>query len=376
MSNPFLVISSDESVQAVAKDISDQFGFVAPAAAPDVQSAVQLLTQSGSSPLYILADAASRGIDFVNELDALAEHCEAKTKVVVVGDTNDLNLYRQVIAKGVSEYFVKPVQTQDVKEAFLRGTTDPTGPASGEANGKVISFLSAASGDGATTVAINTAYSLASELGKSTVLVDMDYQFGLVARNLDKDASAGLKELYEHPEGTIDQTLIEKTLVKYDENLFIVTAPRHLDFVPEISGDVIANVIYNLKRKFDYVILDLPHVWTGWVANVLKEADKNIITAQLSIKSVTHTARFLDAMRMKNIDQEKTAVVINRSGSKFKEPITANDFAMATKKKVDFYVSNDSKTIALSEDQGKTAVEMGNSLLNKQFAEIATAINE
>jgi hypothetical protein len=49
---------------------------------------------------------------------------------------------------------------------------------------------------------------------------------------------------------------------------------------------------------------------------------------------------------------------------------------LVTKHKIDFYVSNDSKTMSMADDKGLTAVEVGNSLLNKQFDEVAKTLAE
>ena len=74
------------------------------------------------------------------------------------------------------------------------------------------------------------------------------------------------------------------------------------------------------------------------------------------------------------ICRNKTSILINRSGSKLKEPFSASEFALVTKHKIDFYISNDSKTMSISEDKGQTAVEVGNSLLNKQFEEVTKSL--
>jgi len=206
------------------------------------------------------------------------------------------------------------------------------------------------------------------------VIVDMDYQFGLIARNLDLTPISGLADLLAHPEGAIDQTFLEKTIVEYKDNLSVISAPRMLEFMPKITSHTIANLIFILRTKFKYVILDLPHGWSEWITILLKEVDHNLIVSQLSIKSVTHTSRLLDAFQISGVNSNNSSLLINRSGSKLKEPITAQDFVMACKKKVDYYVSNESKTMAMAEDQGVTAIELGNTILNKQFREVAASL--
>ena len=366
----FLGIIENESSRDIINKCAEAIGF----SNPDVvvggpRAAAEFLTSHKSSPNYILIDIGARGQDVIFEIDELAEHCDESTRVVVFGDMNDLTIYRMLLQRGVIEYFVKPVQPRDIKDAFFK-VSRPAAGAAGE-KGKVISIMSAASGDGSTTVSLNVGYQLAKELKHKTVIVDMDYQFGMLARNLDLSANYGLKELYEHPEGAIDAMLVDKTVVPYHDNLFIISAPKQLKYLPSISNSIIANLLHILRQKFEYVILDLPHVWSEWVSTVIKESDHHMLVSQLWLKSATHASRLLDAKQMLGIPANKVSLVINRSGSKFKEAITSADFAIACKKKVNFYISNDSKTIINSENQGKTAIEVGNSVLNRQFLEIA-----
>ena len=370
----FLAILADESSNELALQVASELGYVDANVIFGTPSAALELLQSEGSPTYFFIDIGPNSENVLPEVDQVAQYCNPTTKVVIIGDTNDLNLYRQLLQRGVSEYFVKPAGIDSIKDAFLSGgkkiETDNS-----SVDGKVVSFLSASSGDGSTTIATNVAYTLAKDYGQSTVVVDMDYQFGLVARNLDLTTSAGLKELYEHPEGSIDETLIESTVIPYKDDMFIISAPRVLGAMPEISSNTIANLIYTLRKKFKYVILDMPHIWTDWMTVLFRESDRSFLVGQLNIKSLTHTSRILDAVNASGVPINNTSIIINRSGSKLKEPITSTDFSMACKKKIDHYISNDSKTISISEDQGVTAVEIGNSVLNRQFKEIAEAIS-
>jgi len=369
----FLAIISDSSQRNFAEDVALRL------ALPEkeifeggVAAAAKFILEKRVSAKYILIDIGFPNSDVFAELDALAQNCSVGTKVVVVGDVNDLNFYRELIKRGVVEYFVKPASVDDVVTA-LRARPQQA-QASANANGKVISFISSSSGDGSTSVALNVAYMLATKHGAETVVVDMDYQFGLVARSLDLAFSTGIKDLYSQPDGMIDETFIEKTIVSYKNNLSIIPAPRELGIMPNISAETIINLIKILKSRYKFVIIDLPHVWSEWVAVVLSESDRNIMVSQLSLKSVTHANRLLEAFENNGINRNKISILINRSGSKLKEPFSASEYALVTKHKIDFYISNDSKTMAIAEDKGQTAVEAGNSLLNKQFEEIAKSL--
>ena len=73
--------------------------------------------RSSTTPNVILIETDARATDILSGLDQLAEHCDAGTRVVVMGRVNDVSLYRELTRRGVSEYLMTPVNTIDVVRA-------------------------------------------------------------------------------------------------------------------------------------------------------------------------------------------------------------------------------------------------------------------
>ncbi len=61
------------------------------------------------TPNLIIIESNSEPDMLLGQLDALAEYCDAGTKVVVIGRSNDIHLYRELVARGVSDYIVSPI---------------------------------------------------------------------------------------------------------------------------------------------------------------------------------------------------------------------------------------------------------------------------
>jgi len=70
--------------------------------------------RSAPTPNIIILETVSDPASLVGHLDALSESCDAGTKVVVIGHVNDVQLYRDLIRRGVSEYLIAPLSTLDV----------------------------------------------------------------------------------------------------------------------------------------------------------------------------------------------------------------------------------------------------------------------
>src|SRR5205085_725615 len=69
---------------------------------------------------------------------------------------------------------------------------------------------------------------------------------------------------------------------------------------------------------------------------------------------------------------------INRSGAKFKEAISVDEFERVCHHKIDAYLHNDIKSLVSAENQGRTVCEVAveGSMLPQQFKQIASMMSE
>lgn len=351
-----------ESVLAAAK-AQNSFLLVASPA-----EAARYLAEKQISPSHVILDIGARGHDILPEIDTLAEQCEPGTRVVAVGDANDLLLYRELLNRGVIDYYPMPADSTQMLATLQAAPAKAVaaGPAQ-KAPAALIAkqtlvYLSAASGDGASTAAMNSAYALSQIHGGKTVLVDMDYQFGMVAKQLALESKYGIRDLFDFPERGVDATLIKHMVAVYDK-LHVISAPSELRYLPSVSADVIRDLITILKQNYEYIVIDLPHVWLPWVTTAAQQADYLVLVSQLWLKSVSHASRMMRAMRELGIPTSRIVPVINRSGAKFKEAIDPKDFERVCNTTIRFTLSNDIKTIVEAESQAKTVMEMPASAL-------------
>jgi len=374
-------VLSDANRQAWAEAVAHAAGAAANAqifVGSPAQAASQL-GQQGYSPSHIVLDIGPHGQDILPQIDQLAQQCEANTVVVAVGDTNDIQLYRGLTARGVMDYLPMPAAPADIVAALRRPSAAPAPvaapslPLSSSGEKRVITFLSAASGDGASTAALNTAYCLSQINHGTTILVDMDYQYGMVAKNLGLQSQYGIRDLFDHPERGIDATLIRRMVAPYG-NLHVITAPTELRYLPNVSAEAVSALVNTLKQSYDTIVLDLPHVWLPWVAASCQQSTELVLVAQLWLKSVGHAARMMRAFRDLNIPADHIHAVINRAGAKFKEAIDLKDFERVCGTSVHYMLSNDIKTIVDAEASARTVMEMDPSILSQDFTRLARGL--
>ncbi len=373
--SPLIIIYADQAGETPSEQLSLALGEAHADIIEGIMPAVRVLAERPMPPAYMVIDIGSRGMDMLGELDALAEHCDPSIRVVVTGRINDVGFYRELRKRGVIEYFPYPLRINDMRDTLRQQSlVKSTGTSGRQREGVAITFTSAASGDGASTVALNTAFCLAHTFGKPTVIVDMDYQFGMIARQLDLNAPFGIRELIEYPDRGVDSTLISKMLCPYGENLKVIAAPNELRRMPSISASLIRDMVGVLKSEFAFVIIDVPHTWADWSAAILAQTNQQVLVSQLWLRSLTHLTRLFTAWSEIGINKQDVSLVVNRSGAKFKEAITPEDVERISGKAIDHYLVNDIKTIVEAENQGKTVMELGPSLLERQVRDLTQSL--
>lgn len=341
--------------------------------------AAQHLASQQLSPSHIVLDIGDQGLDILADVDLLAQQCEPGTRVVAVGNTNDVQLYRGLLTRGVIDYLPMPAPATDVVQALRTppAAAAPTAaPAPAPAVGqekRVIAFLSAASGDGASMAALNVAYNFSQLFHGKTVLVDMDYQYGMMAKHLALQNQYGIRDLFDHPERGVDTTLIQRMVANYGK-LHVITAPSELRYLPNVSAEAVRELVTTLKQTYDNVIIDLPHVWLPWVSAVTEQSTHLVLMAQLWLKSVSHAARMIRAFRENQLPLDRLYPVINRSGAKFKEAIDVRDFERVCGSNVRFTLANDIKTVVAAEVAAKTVMEVDQSALANDLMRLSRAL--
>ena len=101
------------------------------------------------------------------------------------------------------------------------------------------------------------AWLLAEQHKENTALVDLDLHFGTVALNLDTDPGSGLCEALEQP-SRIDALFVDRATVKVSDTLRILAAEAAVAETLMIDAGAIDVLLYELRRKFAWVVIDLP----------------------------------------------------------------------------------------------------------------------
>ena len=279
---------------------------------------------SQASPNLLILDTQMQGQAMLHGLDRLAQVIEQGTKVVIVGAVNDIRLFRELMARGVSEYIVPPMQAVDMIRTICGLYVNPDKPFAG----RVIAVIGARGGIGASTVAHNLAWSIAERQETGATLLDLDLSFGTAALDFNQDPPQSIADALMAPD-RVDDVFLERVTTKQTQRLQMLTAPATLEREFEIDHSAFEIVIDRVRRTSPYVVLDLPHTWNSWVKHTLLAADDVIIVAGPDLASLRNTKNILDLLKSMRPYDNSPSVALSMTGVPKRPEIPFKDFAEA-----------------------------------------------
>ena len=285
-----------------------------------IRAAVEFY-QTATTPNLIIVESKLVGAELMGELEMLAEVCDEGTNVVVIGHKNDVQLYRDLISRGVAEYLYAPVSMADVMEVVTTLFVNPDA----SPLGSTIAFVGAKGGVGSSTVAHNVAWSISSNFKSDVILTDLDLACGTANIDFDQDPAQGVAEAVFSSD-RIDDTFLDRLLAKCSDHLSLLAAPSTLDREYDFDAHDFEQLLEVAQRGTPNVVIDLPHAWTGWVKQVLATADKVVITATPDLACLRNTKNLVDTLSELRPNDDKPLLVLNQCNVPKRPEISVDDF--------------------------------------------------
>lgn len=361
-------LCDDETTQQLVPVINERDWDTANVKTGGIESAIRTLSTTGS-PQYLLVDL-SNSVNPEDDINALAEVCEPGTMVITIGSINDVTFYRNMIACGVQDYLVKPVDTEQLREAFLTAEHTLRAPVEGlviaEDNDKekIISIIGVRGGVGASTLATNMAWILANEKKQKTALVDLDMHFGTGALTFDLEPGRGLTDALENP-SRVDGLFIERAMIKESENLSVLGSEAPLNDPSYTDPAALNHLLIEMRNNFKYVILDLPRTIVADYPMLISETDEIILVSDLSLAATRDMVRFISYCKSV-APQVKVRVLLNKVGGPGLIEVSKKDFEATIEQHVDWEIPLDSKLMIQVAKSGKILSQSAkNSKLSK-----------
>lgn len=326
--------------------------------------------RTAPTPNVVVLEANSSKTDILTHLDELAEVCDATTKVIVVGQVNDIVLYRELIGRGVSEYLIGPVRVVDI----IRAVSTLYAGQGAKPVGRAIAVVGAKGGVGASTIAHNLAWAISRDIGTDTCLADMDLPFGTGGLDFNQDPPQGIADVVFSPD-RVDAAFVDRLLSRCSDNLSLLAAPATLERAFDLGPEAFDSLMDILKASTPSIVLDVPHGWTSWIRRILTHADEILVVAAPDLANLRNAKNLMDLLKTLRPNDPAPRYVLNQAGVPKRPEIKPADFAKALEADPITVFPFEPQLFGTAANNGQMIAEMepGHKVA-QQFTELALAM--
>ena len=343
-----LVVVDDLNIQRVLVFTLKQEGFDV-LVASDGQAGVEMARSS--SPDLILMDVAMPRLDGYAAIQQIRA-AETGGRVPIIMLTSEADVEQRVkgLRAGADDDIVKPFHPLELI-ARMKALLSRSGGLQQQARGgetatlgRLAVFYGAKGGVGTTTIAINTAIALASDLKRRAGLIDANLQFGdmRVFMDLGLDTASMVNALTE-PD--LDADLLKRLMVQHHSGIELLLAPptpESADIVVErqrTDPTTLSRLLGLARKAFDYTLIDMSKTIDDFNLQLFDEADRIVVVLTADLSCLKNVRLVLETMDSLGYERAKVQLVLNRSNAY--TGINVRNAESALGRKIDYQIINE-----------------------------------
>ncbi|MAE97242.1 MAG: hypothetical protein CL910_21535 [Deltaproteobacteria bacterium] len=301
---PIAILSQDPVRQQALEARLTETGVLRPLApVQQVEEVQSLLRRTPGLALYLDLDAHAEKI-----LDWMAANPEPRPAILTGGPETPALILRAMRA-GARAYFpnhVLDAELDRVAGALLAEAANAPGP-----GGRIVAVLGAKGGVGTTTVACETAATLARG-GDRVALVEGKAYFGDAALHLDLQPTHTLADAAREEE--LDLSFLETLAVPHEASgIHLIAGPVDPEEAEGIESTHLEKTCRLLRQDFDWVVVDLPRLTDEVSLHALDWSEQIVLVTTPELASVTRARQHLALLAELGVSEERIQLVVNRA---------------------------------------------------------------
>ncbi len=294
------------------------------------------------SPDILLLEVKLQEFGALEALSRAVKQVPPETAVVVTAADATVDSVCRVMRLGVADFLPHPITHESVLGALQTVAAQRTaqGGEGGRPRGRVISLIGSCGGVGITSLAVQTGWELLSRgrRGKSSVcLIDLDVQFGNMATSLDMQGQFGLMHVLENM-ASLDGVFLKGAVSHHASGLDLLAAPGRILPLDALNRQGVDAILDVARYEYDYVVADLPHVWTEWTLEALSKSDLILLVAELNVSAIERVRRELQLLADEGMADVRLMVVVNRLEKSWRYRDRLNKAEAVIGRKIDCFV--------------------------------------
>ena len=91
--------------------------------------------------------------------------------------------------------------------------------------------------------------------------------------------------------------MVDRLLSKCSDNLSLLAAPATLDRILDFSETSFDSLVDAMRASTPWIVIDLPHVWTGWSRRMLIAAADVVVVASPDLANLRNAKNLIDNIK-------------------------------------------------------------------------------
>lgn len=332
------MLSSALPPRGEATQIASQIGGAAELSAAILRDEVDLAV----AELPMVGDADLSLIEAT-----LASH--PRTTLILVCNDNSSDFLLRAMRAGIREIVLPNSPADSLAKAFERQLdrhATATGPAR---KARTIAFLSAKGGGGATFLATNLGFALASR-DRKVALLDLNLQFGDASLFVsDQRATRSIADVAREI-GRLDPSFLEANMMHPQPGYCVLAAPETPERAIDVKPETVERIFGLARTRYDFVLVDVGRVLDKVTVRALDEADTIYVVIQSTLPYLHNAKRLIGVLAGLGYDRDKIKVLLNRYVKS--DEIGVNEIEKTLGAKVEIQVPNSYAAVAYSINHG------------------------
>jgi pilus assembly protein CpaE len=286
-------------------------------------------------PNIVMMDINMPDMDGITAVELITRDVPI-AQVIMMSVQSEADYLRRSMLAGARDFLTKPFTSEDLVSTIRRvyrmgqtraatlaaaappvaqpqagksGMTATTRPAK---EGGVIVVFGPKGGIGTTLLAVNLAVALHQRPDANrTILVDASLQFGDVGVFLNLPPNRNITDLCATIED-LDPDSIDTSAVAHASGIKVLLAPPRPEMADLVSPDYLKRILEELRRQYDFVVVDTATIINDTVLTALDLADRIVLVATPDIPAIKNARLFFEITDALSYSPNKIMLVLNK----------------------------------------------------------------
>ena len=262
-----------------------------------------------SRPDVVILDVSSL-IDHLPETVNKIKETGISPMLIALNDSANPESILAALRAGFQEYLFPPLHG-NLRRALERRSEERDHFREGSRKGRVIGFLSAKGGCGATTLACHTAIEIQKLNKYDILLADMDFDSGMVHFLMKTKSTYSVQDAFNNLH-RLDMSFWKAIVSNGTPRLEIITAPSPVCQRQQPRPEQLQQVLRFVRQNYDWSIVDLGRNLSFLGMSVLDEIDETCLVTTLDVPALHQAKQIVQTLMNTGYARNRLRLVLNR----------------------------------------------------------------